>query len=110
MTGDISTRIRAASWYKQGGAVFPLFLYLPYLSCYEECGLGAAIIIQKGSENDGYFDHIAAPFPAPSRDAGLSTVDVTNELYAGTASHPAGNNITGIVQPSDIDQRSNISE
>jgi phospholipase C len=41
-------------------------------------------------ENDGYFDHVAAPFPAPSRNAGLSTVDVTNELYAGNASHSAG--------------------
>ncbi|MDE2367894.1 MAG: phospholipase C, phosphocholine-specific [Burkholderiales bacterium] len=41
-------------------------------------------------ENDGYFDHVAAPFPAPSRSAGLSTVDATNEIYAGSASHPSG--------------------
>jgi phospholipase C len=41
-------------------------------------------------ENDGFFDHVIPPFPPASRDAGLSTVDVSGELFAGNASYPAG--------------------
>ena len=41
-------------------------------------------------ENDGYFDHVIPPFPAASPDQGLSTADVSRELFAGNATYPAG--------------------
>lgn len=41
-------------------------------------------------ENDGFFDHVVPPFPPSSRDAGLSTVDVGNEIFAGDTKNPAG--------------------
>jgi phospholipase C len=41
-------------------------------------------------ENDGLFDHVTPPFPALSRAGGLSTADVSKELFAGSASYPAG--------------------
>jgi phospholipase C len=41
-------------------------------------------------ENDGFFDHVVPPFPPSSAAQGKSTVDVTADLYAGSASHPAG--------------------
>jgi phospholipase C len=37
-------------------------------------------------ENDGFFDHVVPPYPT----AGKSTVDVSAELYPGSATHPAG--------------------
>ncbi|HJQ47227.1 MAG TPA: phospholipase C, phosphocholine-specific [Amycolatopsis sp.] len=37
-------------------------------------------------ENDGFFDHVVPPYPT----AGQSTVDVSGELFAGSADHPAG--------------------
>jgi phosphohistidine swiveling domain-containing protein len=58
-TQDILTHIKETSWYKQGGAVLPLFIHLPYLSCYEEWGLGSVIIVQKNNDNEGYFDKSA---------------------------------------------------
>ncbi|MEU6345279.1 phosphocholine-specific phospholipase C [Streptomyces sp. NPDC046977] len=41
-------------------------------------------------ENDGFFDHVVPPFPAASAAQGKSTVDVSGDLYAGSAAHPAG--------------------
>jgi len=41
-------------------------------------------------ENDGFFDHIAPPYAPWSKAAGLSTVDVANEYFAGNANYPAG--------------------
>ena len=41
-------------------------------------------------ENDGFFDHVVPPYPAPSAALGKSTVDVSADLYAGSATHPAG--------------------
>jgi phospholipase C len=41
-------------------------------------------------ENDGFFDHVVPPYPAPSPAQGTSTVDVSADLYAGSASNPAG--------------------
>jgi phospholipase C len=41
-------------------------------------------------ENDGFFDHVAPPFAPWSDAAGRSTVDTTNEYYAGNGSNPAG--------------------
>ncbi|MDG0024451.1 phospholipase C, phosphocholine-specific [Trinickia sp. Y13] len=41
-------------------------------------------------ENDGFFDHIAPPYAPWSKEAGLSTVDVANEYFAGNGNYPAG--------------------
>ncbi|QKV73387.1 phosphocholine-specific phospholipase C [Amycolatopsis sp. Hca4] len=37
-------------------------------------------------ENDGFFDHVLPPYAT----AGQSTVDTAGEIFAGSASHPAG--------------------
>jgi len=34
-------------------------------------------------ENDGFFDHVVPPFPPAAREFGLSTVDVSSEIYRG---------------------------
>jgi phospholipase C len=41
-------------------------------------------------ENDGFFDHAVPPYPAPSAAQGKSTVDVSGDLYAGSATNQAG--------------------
>jgi phospholipase C len=41
-------------------------------------------------ENDGFFDHMVPPTPPVSRANGLSTVDTTNEVFAGNSSFEAG--------------------
>jgi len=41
-------------------------------------------------EEGGFFDHLVPPTPPASRDQGLSTVPVTNEIFPGNADHPAG--------------------
>jgi len=41
-------------------------------------------------ENDGFFDHVVPPFPPLSRDGGLSTVDVSGEMFAGDGTHAPG--------------------
>ena len=41
-------------------------------------------------ENDGFFDHMVPPTPPQSRGEGISTVDTTNEVFAGNASFGAG--------------------
>jgi phospholipase C len=41
-------------------------------------------------ENDGFFDHLVPPTPPQSRAEGLSTVDTTNEIFAGNAGFAAG--------------------
>jgi phospholipase C len=41
-------------------------------------------------ENDGLFDHMVPPTPPQSRAEGLSTVDTTNEVFAGNADFSAG--------------------
>ena len=48
------------------------------------------VLLINYDENDGFFDHIAAPFAAASSANGLSTVDVTNEIYAGDPKNVAG--------------------
>ncbi len=40
-------------------------------------------------ENDGFFDHMVPPTPPQSRTEGISTVETTNELFAGSPSYPA---------------------
>jgi phospholipase C len=41
-------------------------------------------------ENDGFFDHLVPPVPPTSSSNGLSTCDVTNDLFAGNADYAAG--------------------
>jgi phospholipase C len=41
-------------------------------------------------ENDGFFDHISPPFASSTSATGQSTVETTNEFYAGTSTVPPG--------------------
>ena len=41
-------------------------------------------------EEGGFFDHLVPPTPPQSRAHGLSTVPITNEIFPGSADHPAG--------------------
>src|SRR5262249_51977077 len=41
-------------------------------------------------ENDGFFDHMVPPTPPTSRAQGWSTIDTTNELFAGNSHYAAG--------------------
>ncbi len=41
-------------------------------------------------ENDGFFDHMVPPTPPQSRGEGISTVDTTNEVFAGNTDFGAG--------------------
>ncbi len=39
-------------------------------------------------ENDGFFDHMAPPTAPQSQAQGLSTIDTTDEIFAGSSSYP----------------------
>ncbi|MBT9330341.1 phosphocholine-specific phospholipase C [Paracidobacterium acidisoli] len=41
-------------------------------------------------ENDGFFDHAIPPTPPQTRAEGISTVDITNEIFPGDSEYPAG--------------------
>jgi phospholipase C len=41
-------------------------------------------------ENDGLFDHMIPPTPPETRAQGLSNVDITNEIFPGSAKYAAG--------------------
>jgi phospholipase C len=41
-------------------------------------------------ENDGFFDHVVPPTPPQTRAQGLSTVELTDEIFAGNSKFPAG--------------------
>ncbi|MFI5706904.1 phosphocholine-specific phospholipase C [Kribbella sp. NPDC051620] len=41
-------------------------------------------------ENDGFFDHVVPPLPPTSANQGLSTVDVSADLFAGGGGYVAG--------------------
>jgi phospholipase C len=41
-------------------------------------------------ENDGFFDHMVPPTPPQSRAQGISSVNTTNEIFAGNSEYPAG--------------------
>jgi phospholipase C len=41
-------------------------------------------------EEGGFFDHLVPPTPPQTRAQGLSTVPITNEIFPGDATHPAG--------------------
>ncbi|MFM0209922.1 phospholipase C, phosphocholine-specific [Paraburkholderia sediminicola] len=48
------------------------------------------VLLINYDENDGFFDHMAPPFAPATSANGLSTVDTSNEYYAGNGSTPAG--------------------
>jgi phospholipase C len=48
-------------------------------------------------ENDGFFDHVVAPYPNVGGLAGRSTVPLDNELFNGRAGRPNGSN--GVAGP-----------
>ena len=48
-------------------------------------------------ENDGFFDHVVAPYPNVGGLAGQSTVPLDNELFEGKAGRPNGTN--GVAGP-----------
>jgi phospholipase C len=50
-------------------------------------------------EEGGFFDHLVPPTPPQTRAQGLSTVPTTNEIFPGSADHPAGPYGLGIRVP-----------
>ena len=48
------------------------------------------ILFINWDENDGGFDHMVAPTPPQTSANGLSTVDITNEIFAGDAKNVSG--------------------
>ncbi len=77
-----------ANWPVNLGADY-VAKVLAALSADEETWSKTALFLTY-DENDGFFDHVPAPFPAGSRAQGLSTVDTRGEWHAGDANNPAG--------------------
>jgi phospholipase C len=50
-------------------------------------------------EEGGFFDHLVPPTPPQSRAEGLSTVEITNEIFPGDSDHPSGPYGLGIRVP-----------
>jgi phospholipase C len=50
-------------------------------------------------ENDGFFDHMVPSTPPPPSAQGISTIDTTNEFFAGNSEYPAGPYGLGIRVP-----------
>jgi phospholipase C len=50
-------------------------------------------------EEGGFFDHLVPPVPPQTRAHGLSTVEITNEIFPGDGSHPPGPYGLGIRVP-----------
>jgi phospholipase C len=50
-------------------------------------------------ENDGFFDHVVPPTPPQTRAQGLSTIELTDEIFAGNSEFPAGPYGLGIRVP-----------
>ena len=48
------------------------------------------ILFINWDENDGGFDHMVPPTPPQTRANGLSTVDITNEIFTGNPSNVSG--------------------
>ena len=50
------------------------------------------VLLINWDENDGFFDHLVAPYPNVGALAGHSTVALDNELFNGKAGTPGGSN------------------
>lgn len=50
-------------------------------------------------EDGGFFDHLVPPTPPQTRAQGLSTVEITNEIFPGDAGHASGPYGMGIRVP-----------
>ena len=48
--------IKSKNWYRQGGALVPFFLTLPYLCVHKEIGYHNVFIVQKRDWNMGHFN------------------------------------------------------
>ncbi|WP_028227818.1 phosphocholine-specific phospholipase C [Paraburkholderia ferrariae] len=48
------------------------------------------VLLVNYDENDGFFDHLAAPFAPATSANGLSTVSTANEYFALSSEYPAG--------------------
>jgi phospholipase C len=48
------------------------------------------VLLINYDEEGGFFDHLVPPTPPQSRDEGLSTVETTNEIFAGDSEHASG--------------------
>jgi phospholipase C len=55
------------------------------------------VVLITFDENDGFFDHVVAPYPNVGGLAGHSTVSVEHELFNGTAGTPGGS--SGVAGP-----------
>jgi phospholipase C len=55
------------------------------------------VLLINWDENDGFFDHLVAPYPSVGTLAGQSTVPLENELFGGKAGTPGGS--SGVVGP-----------
>ncbi|MGF6568708.1 phospholipase C [Paraburkholderia sp. GAS333] len=47
------------------------------------------VLLINYDENDGFFDHMPPPFAPSSSANGLSTVDISNEIFPGNSTTPA---------------------
>ncbi len=77
-----------ANWPVNLGADY-VAKVLDALTADEETWSKTALFVTY-DENDGFFDHVPAPFAAGSRTQGLSTVDTRLEWYPGDAKRAAG--------------------
>lgn len=77
-----------SNWPVNLGAAY-VAQVLEALSADEDSWSKTALFVTY-DENDGFFDHVPAPFPAGSRAQGLSTVDTRSEWFAGDEKNPAG--------------------
>jgi phospholipase C len=48
------------------------------------------VLLLTYDENDGLFDHVAPPYASSTSATGMSSVDTSNEFFAGTSTNPAG--------------------
>ena len=77
-----------ANWPSNFGAWY-ISQFLDILTSNPEVWSKTILFINY-DENDGGFDHIVPPTPPQTSANGLSTVDITNEIYAGDASNVSG--------------------
>jgi phospholipase C len=77
-----------ANWPSNFGAWY-ISQFLDILASNPEVWAKTILFIN-WDENDGGFDHIVPPTPPQTKANGLSTVAITNEIYAGDSSNVSG--------------------